>query len=76
MNVYNIYCNIDSFLKEANMSVSDFCEEMSISRACYYEWIKGDKLPTIEKCYHARSILAYELKRNISIEELWERRFN
>lgn len=75
MNVYNIYCNLDNYLNEAGISVSDFCKEMSVSRACYYDWIKGDKLPTIEKCYHARAILQCELKRNISIEELWERRF-
>ena len=66
-----IICNLEQFLKESNISVSYFCDMMQISRTCYYQWIKGDKMPTIDKCYHARDIISYELNRDISIERLW-----
>lgn len=66
-----IVCKIDEFLKETNLSVSKFCEELGISRTYYYELIKSEKMPTIEVCYRVKHVLADELNRNISIEEIW-----
>lgn len=67
-----IVCNLEKYLKESNISVSYFCDMMEISRTCYYQWIKGEKMPSIDNCYHAKDIISFELDRNISIEEIWE----
>lgn len=66
-----IVCNLDNYLKQSNLSISAFCEEIGISRTYYYELIKAEKMPTIEICYRIKHILQDELKKSISIEEIW-----
>lgn len=67
-----IICKLEKYLQLAGISVSYFCNMMQISRTCYYQWIKNEKMPTIEKCYHAKDIISTELDRNIPIEDIWE----
>lgn len=66
-----IICKLNVFLKDADMSVTEFCKRMYISRGTYYEWINGNKMPSLDNCYNAKNILEVVLGRLIAIEELW-----
>lgn len=68
----SIICNLEKYLKITHISVSYFCDMMQISRSCYYDWINGYKIPTIDKCYHAADIISFELGRNVPVEFIWE----
>lgn len=66
-----IICKLEKYLNESNISVSCFCECMEISRTCYYNWISGKKMPSIDKCIHAKDMISFELDRDIPIEDIW-----
>ncbi len=51
-------CTIPSVLAEQGRSVAWFCRRVGISRALFYRWQDGSRVPVARHCKRASEVLA------------------